>query len=180
MYYNLLHNWQKPFTVELYHKINLSCLPALHHVITSPPVAVHTIAISGYVSPLAYLKNHAGCIQTSRNYLALAVTRSVMLWRTVHHVIPISWMFDNGQQITSHNGNEVWLRRPSIRNIIIRRVLRMMTLRIWVSAFLQFYLNCPLWVVGCVSYLLIAHLSLNRCTAKVCCKLARHWLTAAP
>ena len=26
---------------------------------------------------------------------------------TMHHVIPVSWMFDNGQQITSHNGNEV-------------------------------------------------------------------------
>jgi len=25
-YYNLLQNWQKPFTVEIYRKINLSCL----------------------------------------------------------------------------------------------------------------------------------------------------------
>jgi len=24
-YYNLLQNWQKPFTVEMYHNINLSC-----------------------------------------------------------------------------------------------------------------------------------------------------------
>jgi len=26
MYYNLLQNWQKPFTVEMYRNINLSCL----------------------------------------------------------------------------------------------------------------------------------------------------------
>ena len=26
MYYNLLQNWQKPFTVEVYRNINLSCL----------------------------------------------------------------------------------------------------------------------------------------------------------
>jgi len=26
MYYNSLHNWQKPFTVEMYRNINLSCL----------------------------------------------------------------------------------------------------------------------------------------------------------